>query len=415
MKKIINDMKQAGRMTLVTILSLSILVVSGGFYYANTAEASGLSSIRATLSTSAPSTDANWEIQFVTDTLVNENDTITIDFDTLGTLDQFDLTNLTEDDVDLMEDTDGTPGNCAGTLTQESTAVATSSAVWGVVVSTTTDTITLTAPASTSTYIAAAACIVLRIGTNASSSGTGANQINNPAKVNSDAGIADIHDVTITFAGNSTNSGSALVAVIAGVTVSVSVDESLTFTLSGVASSSCTQGGTATAVTTTSSTVPFGASGLSSETFYKGCHDVIVGTNASQGYTVSVQENRSLLSGTDTIDDTLCDAGDCTEVIAAGTTTAWATATNNGFGYTCSGSQCDAAFATATEFNQFPCTGADAVCDAGTGAETATTPISHATSTSAQTNRIVYKLSFDTVQPAGDYSNTITYIATPTF
>lgn len=415
MKKMIHDIKQAGRMTLITILSLSILVVSGGFYYANTAKASGLSSIRATLSTSSPSSDSNWELQFVTDTLVNENDTITIDIDTLGTLDQFDLTGITEDDVDILEDTDGSPNSCSGTLTQELTAAAAASSTWAVTIATTTDTITLTAPTTAGTFIAASACIVVRIGTNATSSGTGANQINNPAKVVADPGIADIYDVAITFAGNSTNSGSGLVAVIAGVTVSVSVDESLTFTLSGVASSSCTQGGTATAITTTSTTVPFGSSGLSSETFYKGCHDVIVGTNASQGYTVSVQENRSLLSGTDTIDDTLCDAGDCTEVIAAGTTTAWATATNNGFGYTCSGSQCNAAFNSATEFSQFPCTGADAVCDAGAGAETATTPISHSTSTSAQTNRIVYKLSFDTVQPAGDYSNTITYIATPTF
>jgi len=415
MKQIINNVKQAGRITLLTILSVSIVMLSGGLYFAtNSAQAAGLTAIRATLTSSAPSADSNWEIQFVTNTLVNENDVITLDFDTLGTLDEFSLTGIVEDDVDILEDTDGSPSTCSGTLTQEATAAAAAATDWGVAINTGTDTITLTAPTNAATYIAATACIVVRIGTNATSSGTGANQINNPAKVAA-AGTADIYDLAIAFTGNSTNSGSALVAVVEGVTVSVSVDESLTFSIAGVASGSCTQGGAATAITTTVSTVPFGASGLSPETFYKGCHDIAVGTNAASGYTVSVQENRSLLSGTDTIDDTLCDAGDCSEVIAAGTTKTWATATNNGFGYTCSGSQCNAEFATAAEFNQFPCTGADAVCDGGTGAEAATTPISNAGATTAQTNRIIYKLSFDTVQQAGDYTNTITYIATPTF
>lgn len=415
MKQIINNVKQAGRITLLTILSVSLVVISGGLYFAtNSAKAAGLTSVRATLSTSAPSANADWTIQFVTDTLVDQDDTIAFEFETTGT--PFDLTSLVEDDVDIEEDTDGSPESCSGTLTDEETAGSATATEWGVSFNTTTDVLTLTAPSGAATYIAAGACVVVRIGTGATHDGTGANQINNPAKV-AGAGDADIYDIPIAFTGNSTNSATALVAVIDGVTVSVSIDESLTFSINGVASGSCTQGGSATAVTTTSTTVPFGSSGLSSETFYKGCHDINVGTNASDGYTVSVQESTSLLSaGGDTLDDTSCDAGDCTQVIASGTTTAWATATNNGFGYTCSGSQCDAAFNTASEFNRFPCTSSTASqCDPTDGPQTATTPISYTGPTSTQTNRIVYKLSFDTAQAAGDYSNTITYIATPTF
>lgn len=418
MKRIISEVKQAGRMALITLLSLSLLVMGGGFYYlTKDVKAASLTSLRATINNSTPSATSTWTIQFVVPTLINESDTIVLNFDTLGTTDQFTLDgNLQADDFDLAEDTDGTPGTCSGTLTDETLGVTFTSNNWTVGVNTSTDTVTFTATSTVGTYIAANACVVIEIGSNATSQATGSRFITNPAKVAA-AGTADIYDLAVSFTGNAAaDSGSALVAVIEGVTVSVSVDESLSFSIAGVASGSCTQGGTATAITTTTSTVPFGSSGLTAETFYKGCHDLTVGSNATQGYTISVQENTSLLASSGaTIDDTTCDAGDCTEVIASGTTTAWETATNNGFGYTCSGSQCDSDFATATEFSQFPCTGTAAQCDGGSGGEAAQTPISHATSTSDQTNRIVYKLSFDTVQEAGDYSNTITYIATPTF
>lgn len=421
MKQFIKTVAQKGRATLVTIISLSLIIASGGFYLTlNQADAAVLSSVRATLTQSAPAATSSWTIQFVVPTLINESDTIVLDFDTLGTLDQFTLDPVLQaDDFDLAEDTDGTPGSCSGTLTDEnigSTFGATTT--FTVAVSTSTDTVTFTATSTAGTYIAASACVVIEIGSIATAQATGSRFITNPAKVAA-AGTADIHDVAISFTGNAAaDSGSALVAVIEGVVVTVSVAESLTFSIAGVASSSCTQGGSATQITTTTSTVPFGSSGLSSETFYKGCHDLAAATNAAGGFTISVQENTSLLAGTSTLDDTTCNSADCTEVIASGTTNVWSTATINGFGYTCSGTECNAAFTdggAALGFNSFPCTGADASCDPGNGADAAQQPISTSSPTSALTNRIVYKLSFDAVQPAGDYTNTITYIATPTF
>ena len=104
-------------------------------------------------------------------------------------------------------------------------------------------------------------------------------------------------------------------------------------------------------------------------------------------------------------------------MIGTTTTKPWDTATANwGFGYTCSGSACNAAFATATEFNAFACQSAVAAsCDPNDGPLVLATPVTNAGAVNAEASRIVYKLSFSGVQPAGVYGNTITYIATPTF
>lgn len=411
--KNLHRLREAAQKPGTMFLILTTVLFAAGVYFLGVphqAQAAVLTKVKDVLSTSAPTSDANHVIQFVTATgAAQSSDTITIEFDTTGT--GFDLTSIAEDDIDLEVDNDAA---CDGSWTDRATAGSAASDVWGVNINTTTDVITLTHPTNDGSTegITAGRCARVIVGNTANGSGTGSNQINNPTKV-AGAGTADIY--TIAIAGTFGDSGDALVAVVEGVSVSVTIDETLTFAIAAVTSGNCTQGGSATAVTTTVSTVPFGTSGLSPNTFYKGCHDLTVSTNASNGYAITTEENRSLLSGTDTLDDTQCDGTDCTEVIGASTTTAWATSTNNGFGYTCSGGDCNAAFNTASEFNQFACTGADAVCDPNTGAETAATPISAATPVSNQTSRIVYKLSFSGTQPAGTYTNTITYIATPTF
>jgi len=181
-----------------------------------------------------------------------------------------------------------------------------------------------------------------------------------------------------------------MVAIIEGVAVSVTIDESLSFSIAGVTNTACTEGGTATQVTTTAITVPFGSSGLAANTFYKGCHDLTVSTNAASGYSVTNEVNTSLLrpgtdSGDKTIDNAICDDGSCTAVIGTATTTPWATATANGFGYTCSGTACNAEFNAASEFNRFVCTGSDANCEPGSGGEAVaanTTSITSATAVS---------------------------------
>jgi hypothetical protein len=108
-------------------------------------------------------------------------------------------------------------------------------------------------------------------------------------------------------------------------------------------------GATVNQIATTATSVPFGT--INSNTFYQGCQDLIVSTNAGGGYSVTVQESSAMKTadGRFIIPDTTCDAGDCT----VATATTWVTPTKNGFGHTCfnqSGSDCNASYANGTKF-----------------------------------------------------------------
>jgi len=138
-----------------------------------------------------------------------------------------------------------------------------------------------------------------------------------------------------------------------------------------------------------------------------------VTTNAGGGWSITTQELQSLYDSniTETIDDS---TGDNTTMTETATDT-WATATFNGFAYSCgdlSGTTC--VVEATSVYKQFACTGADAVCDVSSGGET----IQNITTTSTAgtaSSRVQYKLSVGTSQPAGDYTTTIVYVATPTF
>lgn len=118
-------------------------------------------------------------------------------------------------------------------------------------------------------------------------------------------------------------------------------------------SSICTadDGATINTVSTTANTVPFGT--ISSNTFYQGCQDISVSTNAGGGYSVTVQESRQMqTSGGATIPDTTCDAGNCTTGVA----TAWTNPAKNGFGHTCrnqTGNDCSGAYGNGVNFRPF--------------------------------------------------------------
>lgn len=107
---------------------------------------------------------ANHQVLFTTPSGVSEGQTITLTFST-----SFNTASIIEDDVDIADDgTDlTTAANCSGT---ERASVAMSS-----------DVLTITICAGDGGAIAAASQIAIEIGTNATSSGTGANQITNPS------------------------------------------------------------------------------------------------------------------------------------------------------------------------------------------------------------------------------------------
>ena len=138
-------------------------------------------------------------------------------------------------------------------------------------------------------------------------------------------------------------------------------------------------------------------------------------TNATNGFSLTTQANQSMLSGSDTLDDTICDNTTCSTTSPS----AWGTADEEGFGFFCediNGTPCAAAHNTNLEYAPFPCTGADGVCDPGTGGASAREIMESTGPANAEEGRIHYKITANAATTAaGVYSTTVTYIVTPTY
>lgn len=411
MKKIINIVKQSGKIQLITLLIVGLFFLTAGYFLIapNFVQASALTSVKDILSTSAPATASNHTISFTlsTGTTWDANDTITLTFET-----GFVLTALAASDpldYDIKTDTGGTPteelivatGTCAAQDAIEITSI-------------TGQEIKFTACAS---YTAppTASSTEIEIGTNATSPSQGDSQITNPTK-SAGIGTADIRSIDI--AGTVGDTSTIYVAIIEGVAVSVTVAESLAFSITGLAAGSCTgdTGDPAPTVrdfSAANNTAPFGTI-INTDKFYVGCQQLEVSSNASGGYAVTAEQDTSLINGSNTLDDTTCDSS-----CDFDTSDTWADETNNGLGFTCednSGTDCIANLNEFTEYRTFACTGSDAECDPGTGGKAAQIVMSNAGTVSAKQSIIHYKLSVDSAQTTGlTYTNTVTYIATATF
>lgn len=132
-----------------------------------------------------------------------------------------------------------------------------------------------------------------------------------------------------------------------------------------------------------------------------------VNNQSAGGYVVTAYENHQLLlpgSG-QVIPDTTCDNGTCTETTAS----PWTSSLVYGFGYRCdivdATNYCVSAFSTSTNYKQF----AD-----NSKSETGQTIMSGQSSRN-QRAQVTYKVNISGSQPAGLYTNVITYIATPTY
>jgi hypothetical protein len=118
---------------------------------------------------------------------------------------------------------------------------------------------------------------------------------------------------------------------------------------------------------------------------------------------VTAQQTAKLTSSNgDTIPDTTCDSGTCTESSAG----VWTTATNNGFGFNVSGSDVSADFVGPTYFRPF----ADASL-----AESAQTIMTSSVAGKNRTATITYKVSPIGSQAAGTYTTQIIFTATPVY
>jgi hypothetical protein len=299
----------------------------------------------------------------------------------------FTLGLLDEDDVDIV--INGTTAT---------TAASAAADTWGV--ATTTTTITFTTP--TNGGVASATPIVIRIGLNAVDFGTGNAQITNPAATTSYA---------IDIGGSMPDSGQVRVAIVDEVIVSASVDTSLTFTVSGVNSSSTVNSSpTTTIATTTPTTLPFGTlpPGVSRTL----AHDLAVTTNATNGYTVTVEQTGDLQSTTGATIDGFIDGAD-TYSPAAWQGPATLIANPDTYGHW--GLTSDDATTSRAAPDEF---------GANEWASGSTTPIvimghtgpADGVTAGVGAARIGYQVQISALQEAGDdYTTTLRYIATPTF
>lgn len=230
--------------------------------------------------------------------------------------------------------------------------------------------------------------------------------ITNPSSANS-------YVVRLLSGAFNANSGDTRVAVLNNVTVTATVDTSFTFTVSGMATST-TVNGTTTTFATTNTLIPFGE--LPQGAPATGAQRLNVATNATHGFVVTVHENQDL---TDTSGDTIHLFKDGAATVAP---TAW-TSPSNTLGNT-------------STYGHFGITSSDDVQNqAGYGTydytgnkysgaffSTTTLPVfansgpSDGLATNIGSTTVGYTIQVGSLQPAGnDYTNTIEYVATPTF
>lgn len=411
-----NIKENKGRVALSSLLIVAVLILGGLYLFINQTKGAAHTSLKDVLSTSAPGVVADHTITFSMQAgnTWAANETLTITFNAGFNLSA--LANTDPLDYDIKTDTGGTPtdesivaaGGCA-----TNDAIEITSIVGQVITFTACN--SYTNPGNGKTY-------EIQIGLNATLGGNGNSQITNPSK-SAGIGTADIRTVDLAGSIGANDVGTALVAIIEGIAVSVTVDESLSFSIVGVTNNDCDTsfsplGGPDTV--TTDAAVPFATLTAGSGAFTHACHDLTISTNAPSGYSITAVENNSLLrTGIDandkTLDDTVCGASACDK----DTEQTWSDATNYpGFGYSCvlpSGGNNKCVITANTKYKTFACAGVDGVCDPSSGVQA---PVNVATSTTPVNNkvsRIEYKITVAGDQPAGAYSNVITYVATPTF
>ena len=258
----------------------------------------------------------------------------------------------------------------------------------------------------------------------------GATDLINPvAATGHAAGTADTYTVTVQHLGSRTSDYPVLdsttikIAVIESVRVTATVDPSITFTVAGEAASG-SRCGVTTDVTTTATTVPFGAVTLAA--FNDAAQKLSAVTNALGGYAVTVISDDQLSIGGDhttEIENTDCDGEDCTDTTSGD----WSTENDvSGFGFSLENID---ATTVPFEYDTFTgsCAGGADYCarmvpSTATASETpddsdAVLQIMSNTSTPSTTEDlyVCYRLVVDTTQSAGDYENNVTFTATATF
>ncbi len=355
----------------ITIFSILLTSFAG---FSNKALAASVTTLSDTLSTLTASTAANHEILFNTPSGVASGGNLTVTFDS----DFTGLGSITEDDVDFAT---GSSGTCSSaTYTEQATVPSgATSSQWNVTIAG--QVITITSGGASAT-VTAARCVRIRVGTNATNSGTGSNRISNGVAANA-------HSITI--GGGFGDSGTASIDIIAddSVNITATVDPTITFTISDTTVGFGTLSSSAATYATSDAN---GTTLLPADT--SGAHEMTIATNAASGYTITYN-GATLTSGGNTID------------------VATISSDNDGTPGT-------EQFALGIDDNGGNVTIASGYDLAGTNsysfvAGTTTAIASETGATTTETIDVQYIANIATTTEAGSYSTDITYIATGNF
>jgi hypothetical protein len=381
--------KQVAAILTATILLWAI----GAPLWIKQAHAAQLTFISDVLSDSDKGVVANHTFSFTVPTggaTIAEDDTIVLTFA------PFDIpAAMNFEDVDVTV--------AGGEVT---VAAVKSGASWGVLVNDVAETIQFTVGSGT---VTAGQEVVIEIGTNATAGSTGVEQITNPSPVTA-GGIGTSYEFTLT--GTMPHSGATRVAIIDDVTMTASVDTTLTFNIYGTSTGAVINGTDPTYATSTATSLAFGTLNPTPGNPKVLGQRLTVETNAKNGFSVTVVQDQNLLSASDADIDLFVE-GDATS-----TPQIWASpvadiADENTWGHYGLTSQ-DASLSTGDDFGAALFTG-----DFGS-----TTPReifyhngpADGTTQHQGETHVAFKIEINALQEAAnDYSNTLTYVATPVF
>ena len=362
-------LKNYVKLIITSYLVFALVVLAGGLL-PQSVLAAALVNKFDTLSSQKISTPANHEIVFRTPTGVAVTGrTISLTFPS-----GFNMNSLTFADIDFAHSA-GAQSSCTGVsfATDNTIAAAAGAGTWGAALAG--QVVTLTAPTD-SVAIAANSCLRVKIGTNATTGATGTIRITN-------------HSTPATYqlaiGGTFADTGNIAFNILTDdqVAVTAQVSETLSFTLSsnaigfgalgtGAAKYATTGGGTATANTV--------------------AHTIDIATNAANGYTATVAGN-TLTYGSSTID----------AIGASAVTTAIGT---EQFGINISSSggsgTVSAPYATASNYAFDSAAFPDEI-------------VKSTVASAATTYSLRYIANIAALTEAGEYSSTLTYVATANF
>ncbi len=213
-----------------------------------------------------------------------------------------------------------------------------------------------------------------------------------------------------------------MVQIIQDVLMTATVSSILNFTISGVVAGAQTVNGVACDNTTTATATPFGT--LLVNVASTVCQTLNVTTNADDGYTVTVQQDDELTSDSGSNINSFNNSPDST---GSTTAQAWAVPLNtldqyNTYGHMgLTSDDQDLASTTIGGYaNQDYYNGGGAAHFAGLN-NTVAIPVMHhdgpadGTTQNKGLTHVLYRIQIASLQEAGDYENTLTYIATPQF